>query len=451
MKFIYCLLFALSLNTQFAFSADKDSVLFIKNNGFFIDLMKHESSGYAITSTNLPKEANSISPLSQHHLIKSRNELFLLIDQGGVLYKASTFTDSIVTFTKLNTSQKEIDATHSYVYTLNNQLYIQGGYADGQNNGTLRNFNQKNTQWEIVPLNKQVVQQYKPFELIWLDAMAEKIIVPFQATLNDGIIEEKKLTLDKKTYALNLKTSTWTVIGKINKQTLELLNDIQFKIDYANGFLVESKNIVYMLDFKTNQVLKMNNDLSAHVSKSVKSSRYGYVYNDMLYSLDSTLEKYDSISLDKSSFSVEAVSVYNDNSNYYYPLIPLGLLLIGGFFLSKRKKQHTAQKITTINAENEVEFTEGELALISLLVTKSKKNKTAVISEINYVLGIKDKNTGLQKKVRSDTINSINEKFKINLQSEELIIQSIRSEIDKRYLEYFINKEFIKAVEQNIN
>ena len=84
-------------------------------------------------------------------------------------------------------------------------------------------------------------------------------------------------------------------------------------------------------------------------------------------------------------------------------------------------------------------------------MTKSKKNKTAVISEINYVLGIKDKNTGLQKKVRSDTINSINEKFKINLQSEELIIQSIRSEIDKRYLEYFIKKEFIKSVEQNIN
>ena len=84
-------------------------------------------------------------------------------------------------------------------------------------------------------------------------------------------------------------------------------------------------------------------------------------------------------------------------------------------------------------------------------MTKSKKNKTAVISEINYVLGIKDKNTGLQKKVRSDTISSINEKFKINLQSEELIIQSIRSEIDKRYLEYFIKKEFIKSVEQNIN
>ena len=451
MKFIYCLFFALSLNTLLAFSEDKDSILFIKNNAFFIDLMKHESSGYAITPTNLSKEANSISPLSQHHLIKSGNDLFLLIDQGGVLYKASTFSDSTIRFIKLNSSQKEIDATHSYVYTLKNQLYIQGGYADGQNNGTLRTYNRKTNHWEIIPLNKQVIHQYKPFELIWLDALTEKIIVPFQAIVNDGISEEKKLSLDKKTYALNLKTSAWTVIGKINKQTLELLNDIQFKIDYANGFMVESKNIVYKLDFKTNQVMKMNNALSIQISKTVKSSRYGYVYNDMLYSLDSTLEKYDSITLDKSNFSVEAVSVYNDNSNYYYPLIPLGILLIGGFFLSKRKKQHTAQKITTINSENEVEFTEGELALISLFVTKSKKNKTAVISEINYVLGVKDKNTGLQKKVRSDTISSINEKFKINLQSEELIIQSIRSEIDKRYLEYFINKEFIKAVEQNIN
>jgi hypothetical protein len=450
MKFIYCLFFTLSLNTFNAFSEEKDSILIIKNNPFFVDLMKGETLGYSITITNLPKKSNEVNQISTQHLIKSGNDLFLLIDQGGVLYKASTFTNSTIRFIKLNSSQKEIDATHSYVYTLKNQLYIQGGYADGQNNGTLRNYNRKTNHWEIIPLNKQVIHQYKPFELIWLDAMAEKIIVPFQGIVNDGISEEKKLSLDKKTYALNLKTSTWTVIGKINKQTLELLNDIQFKIDYANGFMVESKNIVYMLDFKTNQVMKMNNALSIKISKTVKSSRYGYVYNDLLYSLDSTLEKYDSISLDKSNFSVEAISVYNDNSNYYYPIIPLGILLIGGFFLSKRKKQHTAQKITTINSENEVEFTDGELALISLFVTKSKKNKTAVISEINYVLGVKDKNTGLQKKVRSDTISSINEKFKINLQSEELIIQSIRSEIDKRYLEYFINKEFIKAVEQKI-
>jgi len=270
MKFIYCLLFALSLNILHAFSEEKDSILIIKNNPFFIDLMKGETSGYAISSNNLSKEANSMRPSSEHHLIKSGNDLFLLIDQGGVLYKASTFTDSIIIFTKLNTSQKEIDATQSYLYTVNNQLYIQGGYADGQNNGTLRNYNRKTNHWEIVPLNKQVIHQYKPFELIWLDALTEKIIVPFQAIFNDGILEEKKLTLDKKTYALNLKTSTWTVIGKINKQTLELLNKIQFKIDYHNGIILSSKDSVYLIDFKTNQLMNINHNLSSQIIEKIK-------------------------------------------------------------------------------------------------------------------------------------------------------------------------------------
>jgi hypothetical protein len=194
--------------------------------------------------------------------------------------------------------------------------------------------------------------------------------------------------------------------------------------------------------------MHINHNLSAQIIEKIKSSKYIYAFNDKLYSLDTTLQKYDSISLEKSNFSIASFSVYNDLSNFYYPLIPIGILLIGGIFLSKRKKTTTTpQKNSVAKTTQEIEFTDGEIALIELLLTKSKKNKTAVITEINYVLGIKDKNTGLQKKVRSDTINSINEKFKINLQNEELIIQSIRSEMDKRYLEYLIKKEAVKQVE----
>ena len=432
------------------FSAEDNSSLVIKNNAFFNALMKQESTCYAIASNIFSGTSKSSSHLPQHHFIKVGTDLILLIDQGGVLYKASTITDSLIRFKRINKNQHGIDATHSYVYSINNELYIQGGYADGQNNGTLRKFNQKNMRWDIVPLNKEIIFQYTPSAVIWLDPIAEKILVPFQAIVNDGIIEDNKLITDKKTYSLDLKTSTWSMIGKINKKTLEILNNIQFKFDYDNGILVSSKDIVYLIDFKTNQLMQMNQDLSAEIIERIKSSKYIYAIHDKLYSLDATQAKYDSILIDKSNFSTASFSVYNDFSNLYYPFIPIGILLIGGILLSKRKKQHTAQKITNINSENEVEFTEGELALISLLVTKGKKNKTAVISEINYVLGIKDKNTGLQKKVRSDTINSINEKVKTNLQSEELIIQNIRSEIDKRYFEYLIRKEDIKKVENII-
>jgi hypothetical protein len=80
------------------------------------------------------------------------------------------------------------------------------------------------------------------------------------------------------------------------------------------------------------------------------------------------------------------------------------------------------------------------------LIEKEKKNERADINEVNYVLGLKHKNTGLQKKVRSDTFNSINEKFKYISKTDDLLIQSNRSEIDKRYFEYYIEKRNIALI-----
>jgi hypothetical protein len=80
------------------------------------------------------------------------------------------------------------------------------------------------------------------------------------------------------------------------------------------------------------------------------------------------------------------------------------------------------------------------------LIEKEKKNERVDINEVNYVLGLKHKNTGLQKKVRSDTFNSINEKFKYISKSDDPLIQSNRSEIDKRYFEYYIEKRNIALI-----
>jgi hypothetical protein len=70
------------------------------------------------------------------------------------------------------------------------------------------------------------------------------------------------------------------------------------------------------------------------------------------------------------------------------------------------------------------------------------------INEINHVLGIKDKNVGLQKKVRSDMINAINEKYQFITQSELQLISSVRKEDDKRFYEYFISATEIKSIER---
>jgi hypothetical protein len=41
---------------------------------------------------------------------------------------------------------------------------------------------------------------------------------------------------------------------------------------------------------------------------------------------------------------------------------------------------------------------------------------------------------------------SINEKFNILSNSDEILIKSIRSESDKRYYEYMIDKEMIESI-----
>jgi hypothetical protein len=67
------------------------------------------------------------------------------------------------------------------------------------------------------------------------------------------------------------------------------------------------------------------------------------------------------------------------------------------------------------------------------------------------VLGVKDKNTGLQKKVRSEVIHGINEKFRYMTGLENSLIYSERSDADKRYFEYFIPKELIRDAWSIIN
>ena len=85
-----------------------------------------------------------------------------------------------------------------------------------------------------------------------------------------------------------------------------------------------------------------------------------------------------------------------------------------------------------------------------LLIKANSAKQNVEIAEINRVLGIKDKNVGLQKKVRSDVINAINDKYIFITQSENNLIASVRKEDDKRFYEYFVVPTEVKAAQKLI-
>ena len=115
----------------------------------------------------------------------------------------------------------------------------------------------------------------------------------------------------------------------------------------------------------------------------------------------------------------------------------------------KKKIEQAQMKVLKTRTVNQA-FTETETSLIRLLLNAYSTKQNVEISEINHVLGIKDKNIGLQKKVRSDVINAINDKYVFITQAEINLIGSVRKEDDKRFFEYFVVPTEVKTVQKMI-
>jgi hypothetical protein len=130
--------------------------------------------------------------------------------------------------------------------------------------------------------------------------------------------------------------------------------------------------------------------------------------------------------------------------------ISLIIFFIWLFKKSIKKQIENAQlKVLKTKTFNQA-FTETEISLIQLLLNAYGAKQNVEISEINRVLGIKDKNVGLQKKVRSDVINAINDKYTFITQGEINLIASVRKEDDKRFYEYFIVPTEVKTAQKLI-
>jgi hypothetical protein len=130
--------------------------------------------------------------------------------------------------------------------------------------------------------------------------------------------------------------------------------------------------------------------------------------------------------------------------------ISLIIFFIWLFKKSIKKQIENAQlKVLKTKTVNQA-FTETEISLIQLLLNAYGAKQNVEISEINRVLGIKDKNVGLQKKVRSDVINAINDKYIFITQGEINLIGSVRKEDDKRFFEYFIVPTEVKTIQKLI-
>ncbi|NCW13607.1 MAG: hypothetical protein EBV82_10730, partial [Chitinophagia bacterium] len=91
-----------------------------------------------------------------------------------------------------------------------------------------------------------------------------------------------------------------------------------------------------------------------------------------------------------------------------------------------------------------------EKSLLRLIYERSLDDQMTQIPDINTALGTTNKNIEIQKRLRSDTISSINEKLSMRHKISSAVIQRKRTEFDARSFEYFINKKHYELVDTEL-
>ena len=461
MKYIKTLVFSIFILLVFFLRAsasiiDLPEEFKITNNPFLDKITSFKDLEYKV----LLSKQNRIIPVEQtlfkingQEVIKTKDELYLLISQTGVIYKMVEKQDSVYTF-------KRIDATININYNIdcnnfiwNKNIYSYGGYGFWKLNGHLRAFNFLDKEWDITPTNIEIISNGTN----WFDKKEGKLYVPYQVIVNAGIksAEGIKATKINDSYYLDLATKNWIKLGSLNLNTKKLVVDkitsSVFSLDSGYIYMIEDE--AYYFNFINNKIYKSKNpDLNQFfVRRSFIQDIF--LYKDSIYSYSPEQRSYTTRKLSFDNFEALDFPIWGLDDNYFYLLAFIVLVLaVLGFTIwlfnrkLNRKLEQSKLKIFKSKLINQA-FVGTEVALISLLLKNSKKGLNVEIAEINHVLGIKDKNVGLQKKVRSDIMNAINEKYKFITQSDNALINSIRKEDDKRFYEYFIPTSEHKTIE----
>ena len=265
--------------------------------------------------------------------------------------------------------------------------------------------------------------------------------------VNEAIVDfENKNKAVKSTYYLDFGTMNWIDNPPLHSKTSQLLRKGVLPMQNENGILFSSDMNVYLLDLKSNKVLRLSDkSIAQSISRIAQQDLY-FLDKNMVFFKNQETGRLDSLSIPINEFKEESFPIFSKHIPEYLYWSGLMAILIAFVILISTQIDRLPNKKITVELleQKKLEFTAIENGLIQFLINKSRKQLKADINELNYVLGVKEKNIGLQKKIRSEAIKAINEKFSYLTGIAEPLVSIERSNKDKRYFEYFIQKEHIQ-------
>lgn len=419
--------------------------------------------------------------LSGQLVLKIPNALLVCIPGTGRIYKLDSLNNTY--------RWQRIDSTYYSGYNfgctyfqLDSTLYSFGGDGFWHVNGDLRYFNPRIHEWNARPVSEAIpFSSSNPFtfeRLQILDTAEKKLYIQSINVSADYIIDRRSIAPFKnKLFALDIAKGIWTTIGEA-KDSSYYMNGIS-----PWGLFV---NFQSFIDIKNNQILK----LSTQKREELLSSWGSSISNKPItlsFFIDSTLY-FGNYSNFIDSFKISSTDVIQTDIPFYTPIpkdpiskgqIPItiigGLAMLSLFLLirlySKNKislpiaslgiprepietkesslVEEKKENIVSFRSSKIIELLEErERDLLTFIYKQSIDERLTSIDEINKIIGAAQRSTDIQKRLRSDLINSINEKLFKLTNSKKPVIDKLRSDYDKRSFEYFIHPEQMEFLEK---
>jgi hypothetical protein len=424
-------------------------------------------------------------------LIRTDSNLYVFVQSTSRVYKAVSRDSQFISFQRIDSTLALLYNIGSYQFSDGEDIYSYGGYGFWKTNGLLRKFNFKHGEWDVVPLDREIVAQFNPSNLIWYDATNRQLHVPFQQFVNDGVkhIRHKVGQFDGKSWVLDLPSRKWVQSGTVNPALPDAAERANAEVHFQtpNGLVIESLFQLIRLDYRNNVFSQTGiHPVTQTLNRNTNLFDLEYQIGETVYYMNTETGKEDSVYLGALPVMESADLVESSNT---IPFVATGLLAIaagGLLFVRRRIARKSVQVISPVDVSEPLSpkepepdavvlKTEEEPALLQpvesirvqspaastaspfnatekeailLCLLRSEAGGHVDLEEINHVLGIKNKSKGLQKKVRSEVFNSINNKFRALSNANSGLIESVRNKNDKRYFDYFIEPEHFNTVRQ---
>jgi hypothetical protein len=446
----------MSFSQIFAQYANLDSVYTVKINPYLskiLELKDLNMTMYQSREARLIPTQGTIFDANGQQIIKEGDNLYISILQTGFLFQLISIQDSLALFKRIDHTINLNYNIGCYLFVHQAHLYSYGGYGFWKSNGHVRKYNFMDKEWDILPLNEEIFGT----NYVWYSKKEERLYVPFQTKMNAGVIGGGELPASQKfqSYYLDLNAKKWFKLGTVNSQARKLFEEEKNHdgfLQIHNGFLHIIADEAYYFDFVENKIYKSKKaDLNQFFVRRILMQNT-FSYKGVIYTYNLNTNRYDSLPFQLNDYELMDYSIWGrDTSN---DLLIAAVVFLVAFIIFiiwlfnnrlKSKIERSQLKILKTKSVNQA-FVGTEISLIELLLSAAKQDQKVEINQINHVLGIKDKNIGLQKKVRSDVMNAINDKYQFLTQHDIPLIGSVRKEDDKRFFEYFISPSEIKSI-----